>query len=66
MKNLRENQAHNDALRGLNRMPDNRRIKFLLDVAATADGMRSNTNPRVCQLQTMQKLLIVFVKEQLI
>ena len=31
-------------------MPDDPRIKFLLNVAAMADGMRPTTNPRVCSL----------------
>ena len=47
VKNLRENQAHNDAMRAFIKMPDDLRIKFLLDVAAMADGMRPTTNPRV-------------------
>ena len=50
MKNPRENQAHNDAMRAVIKMPEDPRIKFLLDVAAMADGMRPTTNPRVCLL----------------
>ena len=50
MKNSRENQAHNDAMRAVVKMPDDPRIKFLWDVAAMADGMRPTTNPRVCSL----------------
>ena len=48
VKNPRENQAHNDAMRAVIKMPDDPRIKFLLNVAAMADGMRPTTNPRVC------------------
>ena len=50
VKNPRENQADNDAMRAVIKMPDDPRIKFLLDVAAIDDGMRPNTNPRVCLL----------------
>ena len=50
MKNPRENQAHNDSMRVVIKMHDDPRIKFLLDVAAMDDGMRSTTNPRVCSL----------------
>ena len=37
-------------MRAVIKMPDDPRIKFLLDVAAMADGMRPTTNPRVCSL----------------
>ena len=50
VKNLRENQAHNDSIRAVIKIHDDPRIKFLLDVAAMDDGMRSTTNPRVCLL----------------
>ena len=50
VKNPRENQVHNDAMRAVIKMPDNPRIKFLLDIAAIADCMRPTTNPRVCLL----------------
>ena len=40
VKNPRENQAHNDAMRAVIKMPDEPTIKFLLDVATMADGMR--------------------------
>ena len=50
MKNPRKNQAHNDGTRVIIKMPDDPRIKFLLDVAAKADGMRPTTNPKVCSL----------------
>ena len=43
-----ENQAHNDAMRAVIKMPNDPRIKFLLHVAAMADGKRPNKNPRVC------------------
>ena len=50
VKNPRENQAHNDAMRAVIKMLDDPRIKFLLDVAAMADGMRPTINPIVCSL----------------
>ena len=50
VKNPPENQAHNDAVRTVIKMFDDSRTKFLLYVAAMADGMRSTTNPRVCSL----------------
>ena len=50
VKNPRENQAHNDAMKAVIKMPDDPRIKFLSDVAAMADGKRPTTNPRVCSL----------------
>ena len=50
MENPRENQVHNNTMRAVIKMPDDPRIKFLLDVAAMADGMRPATNPRVCLL----------------
>ena len=37
-------------MRAVIKMPDNPRIKFLLDIAAMADGMRPTTNSRVCSL----------------
>ena len=52
VKNPRENQAHNDAMRAVIKMPDDPKIKFLLDVAAMADGMRPTTNSRVCSLSS--------------
>ena len=51
VKNPRENQAHNNAMRAVIKMPDDLRIKFLLDVAEIADGMRPTTNPRVIYAQ---------------
>ena len=52
VKNSQEYQAHNDAMRAVIKMPDDPRIKFLLDVQVVAltDGMRPTTNPRVCSL----------------
>ena len=43
VKNPLENQAHNDAMRAVIKMPDDSRIKFLLNVAAIADGMPPTT-----------------------
>ena len=37
-------------MRAVIKMPDDPSIKFLLDVAAMADGMRPTTNPSVCSL----------------
>ena len=37
-------------MRAVIKMPDDPSIKFLLDVAAMADGMRPSTNPRACSL----------------
>ena len=45
VKNPQENQVHNDAMRAVIKMPDDPRIKLLLDVAAMADGMHPTTNP---------------------
>ena len=50
MKNPRENQVHNDAMRAVINTPDDPKIKFLLDATAIADGIRPTTNPRVCSL----------------
>ena len=45
VKNPQENQTHSDAMRAVIKMPDDPRIKFPLDVAAMADGMRPTINP---------------------
>ena len=50
VRNPRENQAYNDVMRAFIKMPDDPRIKFLLDVAAMADGMHPTINPRVSSL----------------
>ena len=52
VKNPRKNQARNDAMRAVIKMPDDLRIKFLFDVAAMADSMRPTTNPRICLLNS--------------
>ena len=46
VRSPREDQAHNDPLRAVIRMPDDPRLQLLLDVASMADGMKPKESPR--------------------